>query len=394
MSDLLAGMKTKWHGREAFTIHNDLVQLVSLLGGGHVAEFRFLENTGASTLNPLWVPPWKTIEPYRYRPEVHAARYGPPATGRLISGIVGHNICLDYFGLPSEEEAAQGLSVHGEAPSAKWQKTKLHATSREVALTLAVRLPVAGLRFRREIRLRRGESVAYFAETVVNERKADHFFHWTQHVTLAPPFLGRETSRVTIPATKGRTYPLGYDGKPLLPPSRDFRWPFAPTLTGGKVDLTRTFVHAGRGFVASVLLNPRRETAFVAALNGPHRLLIGYCFRRQDFPWVAIWEENRSRTAPPWSRRSQTRGLEFGSTPFPVVRRDAFALAPLFGVPTFSMVPARMEKTVHYLSFLAQVPPGFGEVRDIRLAGNEIQVQGSGLRSPLCVPATGLADAA
>ena len=153
-------------------------------------NFSSWPNTGLPVLNPLWVPPWKSIEPYQYRAEKHAAIYGPSNEGKLLSGIAGHNICLDYFGPPSEEEAAQGLSTHGEAPSAQWQKTKLRATSQEVSLTLAVPLPVAGLRFSREIRLRRGESVAYFTETVINEKKADHFFHWTQHVTLSPALSG------------------------------------------------------------------------------------------------------------------------------------------------------------------------------------------------------------
>lgn len=392
MSTQLACTKTKWNGREAYTLHNDLVQVVTLPGGGHIAEFQFLADTGLPVLNPLWVPPWKPMEPYHYREEKHAAEYGPMLEGKLLAGITGHNICLDYFGPPSEEEAAQGLSTHGEAPSAKWQKTKLRASSEEVSLALAVRLPAAGLRFSREIRLRRGESVAYFAETVLNERKADHFFHWTQHVTLGPPFLGHDTSSISISATRGRTHPAGYGGKELLATGRAFHWPFAPARTGGSVDLSRPFARQGMGFIASVLLNPHRKVQYVAALNQPHRLLLGYCFRHRDFPWVAIWEENQARTAAPWNGRGQARGLEFGSTPFPLTRREAFATPPLFGTPTFSIVPAKGKTTVKYLSFIAQVPEDFGEVRDIRVASNVVHIQGSGRRSSLQLPATGLGD--
>ncbi|HXW13886.1 MAG TPA: hypothetical protein VEN79_05190, partial [Terriglobia bacterium] len=303
-----------------------------------------------------------------------------------------HNICLDYFGTPSEEEAAQGLSTHGEAPSAQWQKTKLHATGQEVSLTLGVSLPVAGLRFSREIRLRNGESVAYFTETLVNERKADHFFHWTQHVTLAPPFLGHETSRISISATRGRTSAGAYGDVDLLAPSRNFHWPFAPARTGGSIDLTHPLSHQGLGMLATVLLNPRRNVEYIAAHNQPHRLMIGYFFRRVDFPWVAIWEENQARTAPPWNGRTQTRGLEFSSTPFPVTRREAFAVSPVFDTSTFSIVPAKGKKIVHYISFLAQVPEGFGGVRDIQVAKDEILVQGSGRRSSMHLPAAGLTD--
>ncbi len=392
MTKQLACLKTQWNGREAYTLQNDLVQMVTLPGGGHIAEFQFLASTGLPVLNPLWVPPWKSMEPYQYRAEKDAAVYGPVNEGKLLSGIAGHNICLDYFGPPSEEEAAQGLSTHGEAPSAKWQKTKLHANSQEVSLTLAVRLPVAGLRFSREIRLRRGESVAYFAETVFNEKKADHFFHWTQHVTLSPPFLGNDTSLIAMSATRGRTSPGGYGGNELLASGRNFHWPFAPGRNGKSIDLTHPFERQGLGFLVSLLLNPRRQVQYVAALNLPNRLLVGYCFRTSDFPWVAIWEENQSRAAAPWNGMAQTRGLEFGSTPSPVTRREAFAVSPLFNTPTFSMVPAKGKTAASYLSFLAQVPEDFGMVRDIQVAKTEILVQGSGRRSSLQLPATGLAE--
>ena len=384
--------KTKWNGREAYTLSNDVVQMVTLPGGGHIAEFQFLASTGLPVLSPLWVPPWKTIEPSQYRAEKHSSTYGPSNEGKLLSGIAGHNICLDYFGPPSEEEAAQGLSTHGEAPSAKWQKTRLRATAQDVALTLAVSLPVAGLRFSREIHLRRGESVAYITETVVNEKKADHFFHWTQHVTLGPPFLGHDTSRISIPATRGKTSAGAYGDVDLLASSRNFHWPFAPAKAGGSVDLTRPFSQPGLGMLASVLLNPRRDVEYIAALNQPHRLLVGYCFRRVDFPWVAIWEENQARTNAPWNGRAQTRGLEFGSTPSPVTRREAFAVSPLFDTPTFSIVPAKGKKTVSYVSFLAPVPEDFGWVRDIQTTKNEILIQGSGRRSSMHLPAAGLAD--
>jgi hypothetical protein len=389
--DLLC-CRTSWQGRQAYVLGNDLVRLVTLTGGGHIAEFCFLESSGVSTLNPLWVPPWRTMEPYRYQEELHARRYGAPITGKLISGLVGHNLCLDYFGPPSDEEVKQGLSIHGEAPSAKWQKSGAKATSKDAALELSVRLPIAGLRFSREIKIRRGESVVYFNETVTNERKTDHFFHWTQHVTLGPPFLDPQQSYVAVSATKGRTYPHGYENKALLESSRDFRWPNAPGIEGGFVDLTRPFTRPGLGFVATVLLDRRRDVEFIAALNTRHSLLLAYCFSRRDYPWAAIWEENQARTDVPWSSRCQARGLEFGSTPFPVLRREAFASGPLFGTPHFSVVPARGRASAHYISFLARVPDKFGGVRDIRLVEGEIQVSGTGAKGILRVPASGLRE--
>lgn len=370
-------LRGAWQKRNAYIIENDLIRLVTLTGGGHIAELRFREGLNLPTVNPLWVPPWKTMEPYQYKEKIHGAKYGKIDTGKLICGIAGHNLCLDYFGASSPEESKQGLSIHGEAPSARWRATRKSSNPGRADLEMAVRLPVAGLRFTRQITIRQGESVVYLKEKVTNEKKADHFFHWTQHVTLGPPFLKPKHCRTFMPGTKGRTFSHGYDeGKALLVSSRDFRWPFAPGVSGAKVDLTRPFSKSGRGILATVLLRPDREVVYVAALNTEENLLMGYCFKRTDFPWVALWEENCARTAPPWNGITQSRGLEFGSTPFAVGKREAFANGPLFGTPYFSLVPAKGQATVNYVSFLAAVPKGFVEVADISIQEGNIVVAG------------------
>jgi hypothetical protein len=371
---------------------NSVVRLTTLTGGGHIAEFQLADSP---TLSPLWVPPWRTVEPQQYEEKKHARVYGTITEGKLLSGLVGHNICLDYFGSPSVEEARQGLSQHGEAPWSKWSEKSISRSRQRVALDLEVKLPVAGLRFNREIELREGEPVAYFKETVRNEKKADHFFHWTQHITLGLPFLSPDDARVSIPGTRGITYPHGYDeGRALLSSNEEFHWPAAPLLEGGTVDLTRPFLRQGLGFVVAVLLDKKRNVCYVAAVNPKLGLLIAYCFERSDFPWVAIWEENLGIAAPPWRQRTRARGLEFSTTPLPVLRRDAFFSGQLFGEPTLTCVPAMGSKTVHYLALLARVPEDFGNVTDIKLGDNQVLIEGSSQTKPVAVNASGIAKIA
>ena len=375
--------KGVWQGREAYVLGNSVVRLKTLTGGGHIAEFQFEDSP---TVSPLWVPPWRTIEPYQYEEKRHKRDYGTITEGKLLSGLVGHNICLDYFGSPSVEEAKQGLSQHGEAPWSKWGGEKISPNPQRVALELSVNLPVSGLRFSREIKLRKGESVAYFKETVCNEKKADHFFHWTQHITLGFPFLSPDDAQVSIPGTRGITYPHGYDeGRALLSSNEEFLWPNAPLLEGGKVDLRRPFLRQGLGFVVAVLLDKKKSLGFVAAVNRKLGLLIAYCFKRSDFPWVAIWEENMGIAAPPWKQRTRARGLEFSTTPLPVLRRDAFLSGRLFDEPTLTCVPAMSTKTVRYVALLARVPEDFGNVTDIDLASNQVLIKGNFNQDPVAV---------
>ena len=121
-----------------------MIRLVTLTGGAHIAEFRFREESGLSKINPLWNPLWKGIEPYHYREDVHAAQYSAPPTGQLLSGIAGHNLCLEYFGGPSKEEAEQGLPIHGEAGISLWQNVRAEAKGPEAILEMSVKLPAAG----------------------------------------------------------------------------------------------------------------------------------------------------------------------------------------------------------------------------------------------------------
>ena len=385
--------KSKWQGREAYTLSNGLIQMVNLTGGGHIAELRFAEGAGLPIVNPLWMPPWKSIEPFQYSTRSHAKRYGPLTEGKLLSGIAGHNLCLDYFGPPSEAETAQGLSTHGEAPGLKWRKSGERLRGGRLGVTLSVRLAEAGLEFSREIGMRAGEPVVYLNETVSSQRKLDHFFHWTQHVTLGPPFVSPEDTRVFMSATTGITSFEAYGPQALLAFGKEFQWPLAPSSGGGEADLSRCLIRRGFGVVASLLADPSRDVEYVGALNIRERFLIAYCFRRADYPWITIWEENCSRESPPWNSRTETRGLEFGSAPLPVTRREAFARGLLLGTPTFSTVPARGRLTAQYVAFLAHLPEGFREVRDIRMGKDDILVEGGEPGQVVRVPASGITTA-
>ena len=97
-----------YRNRRAASIENSHLRVTVLEGGGHIAAV----TDKASNISPLWVPPWPSIEPGAFGPE-HHARYGAGADGRLLAGIMGHNLCLDIFGGPSAEEEAAGLTAHG-----------------------------------------------------------------------------------------------------------------------------------------------------------------------------------------------------------------------------------------------------------------------------------------
>jgi len=368
-----------------------MVQLTTLTGGGHIADFRLLEATVRS-VNSLWEAPWPTMDPGKFVSDLrkNVRKYGPTAVGKFLAAFTGHAVCVDYFGGPSEAEAAQGLALHGEAANSRWRLLELKRSSAKAHLSMGVRLRAAGLRFRRELCLRPDESVVYVEENLVNERAQDHFFHWTQHVTLGLPLLHPDESVIALPGTRAVTWPHGYEGASLVRDNQEFTWPDAPAIGDGKVSLAHPFAQDGKGFVAAVLLDPERELGFVAALNWRLGLLLGYCFRRSDFPWVAIWEENIARSASPWDGKTRARGVEFGSTPMPIGKEDTFTRGSLFNTPTFRRVPAKSGLRVPYVVFLTRVNPEWRSIRDIQVSrdkiivtedrGEQLELQASGLK--------------
>jgi len=382
-----------WRKRSGWLLANEQIALCCLRGGGHLSSLS-LRTGPAPNVNLLWEPSWQTIEPERYSQKKHGRRFGCAPVGKYLSGYAGHSLCLDYFGAPSDEEALQGLPLHGEVASSRW--TLVRKGSRRGLGLLSVRgaAPSAGLLVQRDIRLRENESVACVTETITNETSRDRYFQWAQHTTFGPPFLQAGESVCLMPGTRSKTWPLGYEGKEALESDREFTWPNAPAVNGRVLDISQPFTGNGRGFIATTLLAEERDSqlAYVAVLNWRLGLLAGYCFRRADFPWVANWEENCARTDAPWGGKTQARGLEFATSPMPLGLRDAILGGPLFGVPAVRCLPARGVRAASYAMFAIEVPHAWRTITGIGVRGDALVVTGPNPEEQIELTAGGLRE--
>ena len=332
--------EARYRSRRAFQIENPQVRITVMTEGGHIAELLH-KDTG---VNPLWSPPWDTIEPSTYD-RARYPQYGSDAESKLLSGILGHNLCLDTFGPPSDEEAAAGMTVHGEASILRYD---IATTPDE--LTARLTMPAAQLRVERRIRLSMESPVAQITETVENLSPLDRASAWTQHVTLGPPFLERGATQFRAPGTRSKS------GEGPFGQAREFDWPYLPRERGAAEDLrVYTSAESSAGFTTH-LMDPHREQAFFLAWSPRTRVLAGYVWKRSDFPWLGIWEENYSRKNPPWNGRTLTRGMEFGASPFPETRRQMIQRNGLFGMPGYRWIPAHTRVTVHYCAFVTTAP--------------------------------------
>ena len=293
-------------------------------------------------INPLWTPPWKSAEPSTYNADLDTD-YGRDAESKLLTGIMGHNLCLDMFGPPSPEEMEAGLTTHGESSVVRYEIER-----HDNGFKMAVAFPLAGLSLQRTLTLN-GEFVE-FQETVFNLTPLDRPIGWTQHVTLGPPFLNSKTE-FTFPAQCSRTFEdESLDGG-VSAPATNFTWPNMPLAAGGTVDL-RTFSSEEPFSRFTTHLMRSGEEAGFAAYSPDYQAVMGYLWQRDDFPWLGLWQENKKRSHAPWNNRAVTCGLEFGVSPYPETRRKMIGRPALFGAPVYRWLPALGSAYVSYKAFI------------------------------------------
>lgn len=353
--------KAAWRKRRAWQLDNEALTLTILQGGGHIAGARLAEGP---TTNPYWSPKWTTKEPWAHR------RSTKDNVGtHLLGSITGHNICLGFFGDPSPDEAAAGLSTHGEAPVARWEDYGEKVSRDRLVFVCGCELPTAQMRLIRTFTTRRGSNVVHVREDVVNLAARDVPFTACQHVTFGAPFLEKGVTVFDMSATQGHTFPGAFSAHQRLKPDTTFTWPKGPGVKG--VVNLRTIGREARksSDFSAQRMDPGRADAWFSVVHPGMGLMVAYRWNRADYPWLGNWEENFERQTPPWSGRELTRGMEFTNTPFPVGLRKAVDRGTFQGEPTFRWLPAAGRVSTEYSIIVQRVPVGCTGVADIRAEG-------------------------
>lgn len=354
-----------FNNRKGWAMENDVLSMFVMAGGGHIAQIKLHDRP---EINPLWEPPWQTLEPWQYKKQ-DKAKYG----AKLLACISGHNLCLGAFGDPSPEEARAGLGGHGEAPVTRWRLVKKKISTSGVSMTCACELPIAQMKFERTLSLRKGSHVAVIKEKTTNLARKDQPFTMCQHVTFGPPFLERGVTVFDMNAVKAQTFPGRFGEKQRLKQNASFQWPFAPGANGKKIDI-RTLTGKTSGDFTTQLIDPSADLAWFSALNPKLGILVAYTWNRQDYPWVGNWEENHSRKTNPWLGKTLARGMEFANTPFPTGLRAAVDMGRFQNQQSFAWLPALSSVSTEYTIIIKQVDPGFKGVANINNNSKKIEI--------------------
>lgn len=316
--DQLTVTETTWRGMDAWMIAGPQLEVAVTKIGAHLAAVR----TPGEELNPLWQPPWEPTTPQEAttRPDVYGS--GPEAA--LLASIVGHNLCLDRFGPPWPGETRP---VHGEAGASRWDPD----TGRPDRVTLSVRLEEADLRVGRAFEIE-GDRL-FVTTSVVHTSDSPRTIEWAEHVTLGDPFL----DAAVFEADAEGAWISGDE------PRESSRFPDAepeaPVPAEAALAMPRSEEPRAVGDIVTMAV---RRGRFRVVREDLGRAL-EYEWDADEFPWLCVWTQHRSRSAPPWNGRTRARGLEFSSKPFPE------------GEP-----PPERSQTFHDRPTTCIVPPGAG----------------------------------
>ncbi|MDQ6678070.1 MAG: hypothetical protein M3Z09_12315 [Acidobacteriota bacterium] len=334
IAGLLLAQSVASEGQSGLVLRNGKIELTVLKRGATFAKLTVLEDT--DRLSPFWK-------------------------------ALGHFLCLDGFGAPSDEEKSAGWPFHGEASKQQFEVVQEPLKKGVTTLKLGARLPLAQEAVTRTVTLLDGENVVYVDTEVESLLSVDRPFSWAEHATIGPPFLAPGHTVIDISATdcRVREQKEGSTGK--LAYGKDFTWPLAPLTEGGTVDLTKVPTGGPSLDLAACRIDPARANGYITALRPDKHLIFGYVFRRADYPWVMSWM-NYTGDA------KAARGIEFSTQPFDVSHREAVDAHQMFGAPTYKWLPAKAKLGSGFLFFYANTPDGFGSVADVKLENGRILI--------------------
>ena len=282
--------------------------------------------------------------------------------------------------------------MHGEAHVVHYDVSNANEINGS-AVTLTAKLPIVQEMFTRTFHVVRGENVVYVDSQLENLMGFDRPVNWGEHATIMAPFLQPNVTSIYLSGkrSQNRNYLLDQQGRAGTPvaggpgpntagrggggggqrrlvPGQDFTWPMAPGLDGKPVDLSSAPEDAHFLDHATTLLDPARALEWVAALNTSRRMVYGYLFRREDYPWLQHWD-NYPNTA------QLVRGMEFATQPYDVSHRDTVNLHAMFDTPVYRWLPAKSKIESHFLLYYARVPEGFGRIDDVRFENGQVIIE-------------------
>lgn len=314
--------------RNVIELDNGIVVLKVNLNGGSYIDFHFKD----LPVNPInWIINDSTQPPF-----------------------MGHFLCFDRWGPPSEGEKANGFRHHGEVNLETWKLlSPPEKKNGFITCSMMCRLPMGGLQLTRIIKLFDNAPVFYVTEEIKNLNKYGRMFNIVQHVTIAPPFLDTNT---LFDNNTEKGFEDKEDGS-LNQENPVLMWPVV-NHNCQTVNLRQFRNEWPR--VSSFTFNKNDKYGWVTACNPSQKLILGYIWETEDYSWINFWRSMENGIPVAF-------GMEFGTTglhePFPVVAKKG----KIFGRNIYAFIDANEIIRKSFTAFIAKIPSDYNGVEKIEV---------------------------
>ncbi len=331
-----AGVQNTTFANTVMKIENNQTVLEINLNGGSISDFHLKD----LPVNPLsWRNKDTTMPPF-----------------------MGHFLCFDRWGPPSEGEKLNGFQHHGEVNTITWKVlSEPRINDGKISCSMTCTLPMGGLELTRRIEMPVDGTVAFVREEIKNLNKYGRMFNIVQHVTLGPPFLDKTT-------LFDNNTEKGFENKGDGSPDQEepvLRWP--RTVHNGKKVSLRHF-HDPWPLVSSFVYSPGDKYGWTSASNPGKNLLLGYIWKTEDYPWINFWRSMENDIPLAF-------GMEFGTTglhePFPVVAKKG----KIFNRNLYDFIDAGEVILKSYTVFLARIPDDYQGTDKIEITDSSVIVR-------------------
>jgi hypothetical protein len=329
------------------SLHNKRCTLTIDLFGGAIVDFH-LDDTGINPLNFQFTHSDSHHEDVHYK---------------------GHFLCLPRWGDPSNQELKARYNKHGDFVRLKWKAEVNGSTINMLATSTLEQMAVE-----RKVELDEDASCFRVIEKIRNEANTKRAFQMVQHPTIAAPFLTEEAI-VNCNASRGFDYAFSKYDQTIMG-----HWPRIVTRDDQFVKLD--IPDRPYSSVFSFIVNREDEYGWITAYSPLYNTLLGYVWKREDYPWInhwIHWEETRNSSLSVqnlFSYKLKYRGLEFGTSgvhkPFDeIIKKD---ITTLLGESTINYLGVGEEQERAFIGFMQIVPSGFKGVQELNVHNQSISI--------------------
>ncbi|AWX43239.1 hypothetical protein HME9304_00226 [Flagellimonas maritima] len=344
-----AEVQSMQHVKDSIVLKNKSLKLVQNLHGGAITSLEFKDNP---------VNPFDWSLPVENQPEINKDGFA----------FRGHFISLGTWGMPTEGEQNAGIRLYGEPTAQIWKRNNFSIDSLgNKILKTGFRSKIEGLSLERKITLYQNEALIQVKESVTNDLPISRVYNFLQHPTFGGAFVSKNL-RIDTNAGKGFYQKGAYPRTTYNNLEADsFYWPNG-ILPDGKIDL-RTSGSRKKTYLTSHIFSESDKTGWATASNPDKKLLIGYIWKINEYPWLNVWHQSVDGKVVGRAIEFATCGVGLGFKELITGNYTYFANL------SFEFIDAGQTLDKTYYMFAMEIPAKFLETTHVFLTDETVIVQ-------------------